>query len=325
MQNNNLFFIAGGDGTTSLIAVSSFQFQHWRRIAVYELIKTPYKWLKKSPKERSTKKFTSTMVALSDEMQFQKCMVPIKIQCDDCGQRYAFDVEPVNGRMPSAIACPTCGADGTTAANESIARLLPPIAPGSPIRMISPANPGPIQTTPMAPAAPPLPPASPPPIAPIRAAPQVQSAPPAPAIQLSSRPAAPTTAPKVDPRLGMVDRTQAEHEARAKAMWGDSQDQITGYLLLQGFSHAEAVELATQLFKERASAVRANGIRKFFIGFGLVWVPVIAFIIFRIIGFMPLKLMGACILAGVYGAYLALNGILMAVAPKSEKGDVADQ
>jgi hypothetical protein len=28
---------------------------------------------------------------------------------------------------------------------------------------------------------------------------------------------------------------------------------------------------------------------------------------------------------GLYGAYLALTGILMAVAPKSEKGDVTDQ
>lgn len=249
---------------------------------------------------------------LSDKMQIQKCMVPIKIQCD-CGQRYAFDVEPVNGRMPAPIACPTCGADGTVAANESIARLLPPIAPGSPIRIIAPANPGPIQTSPMPPAAPP------PPIAP------VQAAQPAPGIHLSSRPAAPTAAPRVDQRRGLVDRTQAEHEARAKVMWGDSQDQVTGYLLLQGFSHQEAMEISTKLFKERAAAVRANGIRKFFMGFGLMWVPVIAFIIFRSVGYMPLKLMGAAILVGVYGLYLELMGILMAVAPKSEKGDVADQ
>jgi len=40
---------------------------------------------------------------------------------------------------------------------------------------------------------------------------------------------------------------------------------------------------------------------------------------------MPLKIMGAAILTGVYGVYLEIMGILMAVAPKSEKGDVADQ
>lgn len=48
-------------------------------------------------------------------------MIPIKIQCS-CGQRYAFDIEPVNGRMPAPVACPVCGADGTVAANEIIAQ-----------------------------------------------------------------------------------------------------------------------------------------------------------------------------------------------------------
>lgn len=45
----------------------------------------------------------------------------IKIECA-CGQRYAFDVEPVNGQLPSPVACPVCGADGTAAGNESIAQ-----------------------------------------------------------------------------------------------------------------------------------------------------------------------------------------------------------
>jgi hypothetical protein len=58
-------------------------------------------------------------------------MIPIKIQCG-CGQRYAFDVEPVHGRMPSPVACPVCGADGTAAANELIARNSPPAPPPTP-------------------------------------------------------------------------------------------------------------------------------------------------------------------------------------------------
>src|SRR5438067_2388384 len=48
-------------------------------------------------------------------------MTTIKIECR-CGQRYAFDVEPVYGRMPYPIACPICGADGTPAANEMLAQ-----------------------------------------------------------------------------------------------------------------------------------------------------------------------------------------------------------
>lgn len=50
-------------------------------------------------------------------------MIPVKIQCG-CGQRYAFDIEPVFGRMPASVVCPVCGSDGTSAANEVIAFTL---------------------------------------------------------------------------------------------------------------------------------------------------------------------------------------------------------
>lgn len=61
--------------------------------------------------------------------------VPVKIYCG-CGQHYAFDVQPVNGRMPAPVACPACGADGTEAANAAIAQTLatrvpPPSLPAS--------------------------------------------------------------------------------------------------------------------------------------------------------------------------------------------------
>ena len=50
-------------------------------------------------------------------------MVPIKIICL-CGQKYAFEVQPEDGRMPVAVNCPVCGRDGTIAANESIRKML---------------------------------------------------------------------------------------------------------------------------------------------------------------------------------------------------------
>jgi hypothetical protein len=62
-------------------------------------------------------------------------MLEIKIQCD-CGQKFKFDVEPVNGRMPFAVNCPACGLDGTPKANAIIRETLSsqPIsaAPGPP-------------------------------------------------------------------------------------------------------------------------------------------------------------------------------------------------
>lgn len=52
----------------------------------------------------------------------------LKVQCA-CGARYSFDVEPVAGRMPFAVKCPNCGADGTEAANHLIAQASAAAAP----------------------------------------------------------------------------------------------------------------------------------------------------------------------------------------------------
>jgi hypothetical protein len=49
----------------------------------------------------------------------------IKVQCD-CGQKFKFDVEPVNGQMPFVVNCPVCRADGTAKANVMLQQLLPP-------------------------------------------------------------------------------------------------------------------------------------------------------------------------------------------------------
>lgn len=55
----------------------------------------------------------------------------IKILCA-CDTKYAFDIEPVHGRMPAPVNCPTCGADGTEAANDLIRRQLEAAAPPAP-------------------------------------------------------------------------------------------------------------------------------------------------------------------------------------------------
>lgn len=57
----------------------------------------------------------------------------IKVQCD-CGQKYKFDVEPENGRMPWEVSCPVCGLSGTDKANWIISHAAPPApAPFAPI------------------------------------------------------------------------------------------------------------------------------------------------------------------------------------------------
>jgi hypothetical protein len=62
-------------------------------------------------------------------------MIPIKILCS-CGQKYAFDIEPDDGRISQAVQCPVCGTDGTTAANQLIAQhLAANSAPASGLRI----------------------------------------------------------------------------------------------------------------------------------------------------------------------------------------------
>lgn len=75
-------------------------------------------------------------------------MITVKILCG-CGQKYSFDVEPYNGRMPAPVQCPVCRADGTAAANEIIARTSPPPPAPAPATLAA--------ATPVAPP-PPLPP-----------------------------------------------------------------------------------------------------------------------------------------------------------------------
>jgi hypothetical protein len=54
----------------------------------------------------------------------------LKVVCQ-CGQKYKFDVEPVNERVPFAVNCPVCNADGTATANTLLAQTFlsqtPPI------------------------------------------------------------------------------------------------------------------------------------------------------------------------------------------------------
>jgi hypothetical protein len=103
----------------------------------------------------------------------------LKIVCE-CGTKFKFDVEPVNGRMPAPVNCPECGADATDQANAVLRSMsATPAAVATPI-VTSPAPaPVPIAQAPIrvvvpgAPAAPAPIPAS----APVAAAPAASPAP----------------------------------------------------------------------------------------------------------------------------------------------------
>ena len=150
-------------------------------------------------------------------------MIPIKIQCGGC-QKHTFEIEPVDGQMPWAVACPFCGMDGTTAANSSIAQTLVASAP--------------VQAA----AAPPPPPVPP---------------------RLVARLAVQTSTRSITRRLpGQIDPNQALIEARAKISWGDEPVEVVKFLMIQCFSREEAKEHVWEMFAERVKAVRSNGVGK---------------------------------------------------------------
>lgn len=217
-------------------------------------------------------------------------MIPITILCG-CGQKYTFDVEPINGQMPSTVACPTCGADGTAAGNEAIAMSMPAqpalaAVGGGSLRLSRSAS-ADVSTEETTPA-----------------------------------PAAPRRGPGRLP--GQVDRSQAETEARAKTSWGDPPEEVLKYLMIQGYSHAEASDLVKELFKERAAEIRVNGIKKIVLGVILICVPVVVLFIFLSIGYIYPKLLAMAVMVGLWGLWQVFKGIFMVVAPRMEGGDVAE-
>ena len=230
-------------------------------------------------------------------------MIPIKILCG-CGQHYAFDVEPVHGRMPYAVACPACGVDGTNAANEIIQRSTSFVK--------STAEVGEVRGQRSEGAA-----AS----APARARVRVVVDTPA-VIRVSPTP---TGRRRVTKLPGEMDRSQAEHEARAKILWGDAPEEVVRFLMGQGIPVPEASAIVEELFQERTATLRRSGIAKMVGGGLLICVPIVAWYIFNSLGYIYVKLFAFMVIAGFYGVWIGIKGAMMCFDPKAAEGDVAEQ
>jgi hypothetical protein len=239
--------------------------------------------------------------------------IPIKIQCG-CGQRYAFEAEPVNGQMATAVTCPVCGMDGTEAANQAITYTLSAQA-AQPAMAVAAAAPV-AQAAPVA----------------ARAGGSlrisgVAHAPAATAAAVAEAPQAPAPSHRPRPgRLpGQMDREQAETEARAKVSWGDSPEAVQSFLMIQGFTREEASAYINELFAERASEVRKRGFVNIVLGTLMFLAPIAAVVIFLTTGIMPMIVLAIAVMVGVGGFIMVVRGIFMVVAPRHQKGDVAEQ
>jgi hypothetical protein len=213
----------------------------------------------------------------------------IKLECE-CGQRFAFDVEPINSRLPSPVECPACGADKTEPANMFLSQVSEPGTRAShgrdePIRIS-------------------IPPHAP---APVRVA-----------------VAAPTEHRAPRPIPGQTGRAQAKAEARAKISWGDPPLKVLAYLRSNGYGKEESTALVQELMRERFAAIRGKGITKVIGGSLLMCVFLGIYFIFRNGGWMSPKTLGIAGLMCLYGIWLFVNGLIMLMAPKSLPGDVEE-
>jgi hypothetical protein len=232
-------------------------------------------------------------------------MIELKIHCV-CGQKYKFDVEPINSRMPFTVACPGCGANGTEQANALLGQMT----------IFKPVEtaPAPIPVA--------VPPATPPPVAPRPPALSLSHSAPT---QTAAAPSAPTARP--GGRLGVAPANpeQVEAEARAKILWGDKPEEVIHFLMIQGFPHEEASEKVRTMIKERLGTIRAKGMVKMLAGLGatlgsggLLW-------LFLKVGFFSPFVLGIVGLAVVLGLWLFLNGLFKILAPGSQLGDASDE
>lgn len=213
--------------------------------------------------------------------------IPIKIQCG-CGQRYSFDAEPVNGRMASPVACPVCGADGTSAADAYIAQTAPP-----PPAVVSPPT----------------------------ARLHVATA--APAVQSGS--SAPLTTRWGAPLPGQPDPDKAKVEARSKIFWGDPPADVVQFLRMNGFTQEDASAQVREMFKERAATLQRIGIGKLLQGILFLSASVVAGLMLGRLLFASITIFGIIVLVGLWGFWNCLNGTLMILFPKFTRGDVADK
>lgn len=218
-------------------------------------------------------------------------MIAVKIECG-CGQHYAFDVEADGDLQPGTVVCPTCGIDGTNAANAVIAQKLaaePAVAAGPVVKERIH-----IITPPARAVSPPPPPLS------------------------KARPGA------VAYGTQDSDHIQAELEAKAKILWGEPPEEVIKFLMIRGFSYQEASDKVRVLFKERIAAIRANGIGKMLIGIFVAFGSAALLLVLWKAGMISIWLFGSVAIGGVYGLWMILKGLLKVLAPKSERGDASE-
>jgi hypothetical protein len=169
---------------------------------------------------------------ISRRQKIRGKFMELKVVCG-CGQKYAFDVEPVNGRMPVKVSCPGCGVDGTASADQILGQHFPNRPPALPVAMAAAA------ALPAAIAPPPPAIAPPPPVGGLRIniphhAPAPAAVPPPPPVAAAPRPVAPMR-PGASPLAAPKAKAEAEYSV-GLGILGAFIGAVAGVGLMFGFA-----------------------------------------------------------------------------------------
>ena len=83
--------------------------------------------------------------------------------------------------------------------------------------------------------------------------------------------------------------------------------------------------MVQEMFKERKSAFRAKGIKYLFGGIGLIFIPIVYWLISLALGYIYVTLFLFTVAGGLCGLTMALKGASMLRSPKSQEGNVTEQ
>jgi hypothetical protein len=117
-----------------------------------------------------------------------------------------------------------------------------------------------------------------------------------------------------------MDPTPAtfEDEARARITWGEAPERVLDYLKTMGWGEADASAFIAQLQQERSAQNRMDGIVKILWGVGLI---ALGFVWFDFSYSMTCLFGGGALCLGGVGKIV--QGLVMLMAPRTEKGDLS--
>jgi hypothetical protein len=117
---------------------------------------------------------------------------------------------------------------------------------------------------------------------------------------------------------------QLKVDARAEVIWGRKPKEIVTMLRGKGVSEKDALALIEELMTERATLIRADGIKKSVLG-GLFTLAPVAYYFFTVwMNDMSIKLFAALLVLGAYGLGKLTNGLTMVFRPRTVTASLAN-